>query len=1361
MLSIRVSIALAISALPILTVATPLGARDDSCSTGEIQCCQTTTQASSPAASQLLGLLGVVLQDMNVPVGLNCSPISVIGVGAGNGCSANTVCCEDNSFSNVFSFYVDYSVVEETSGESFQDADDLPHSAQALRQHSYAPNTSFLFLLLRDLALGGVVTFSRNEYTREDDNYLAQYIAKYNPGKEGRLGNKLYQRLCDNSWREHYKQNSKYLDAKIARFIPRYHKNLSPTPPTSSPPPSSVVQYTDEDDKRLIEYLARDDGKGGSFLGEKFWKIMVDQIDTKPWVARHPWSSWRERYKKHRDYFEWAIRCYNGGDGFDEPQPANRPRTEEDYRVRRPSKNVVQTPQPARSAARKATVRDRAQDTVARKEALASAGPVGNRKRARASDTGADDRPAKKARAREEHAVEVEQDGSGPSAQSHAVIGEAVGAEQSEEPAETDRAEAMREDEGVEDDQACADGGEDTKGSEEDGDSSDEESGEEAPVAPPGSDDYQGEIFDASQHGVQEDNAPGEAPVDDGGQSSDSSQETVDQLFAEDADEVEAGPAEQSAMDIDGKTVVGDVVRQQERTENEAADQTLVATSNPALPSTLPHNPPARRHHQRIHDAMELTGTPEPSPTQEAAVRHHSPAPAPRRHAKRIKRAGADADDDYFGTPRPQYGDDGRIVSSPTTEAEARHHHDKPRTRALPRLEQGAFSKAFSDARGRSQISPDGKTRRRSGVAFEDEDEGDDELAGSQDSEGEDGEENEEHASELAQWPPIRRRRSVKGKAPAQAAPMLATPTPARALKRKDRGRMVMTEEVVSVRTVRTVERRASRPMNGTPFPRGALLAAAANQDEDHEDAYAEEAGSSPTPAQRDGDIADAMVEDHQEALDDTLPSLSQHHPFSQAPHPFSQSAEPSPVRPSTSTTSVWQKPAPMSKTDLSRLQRLLLSKGEEIQAQSTKAPTPAQEQRAKGGRLSLADRARLDNLLRVNVQDAFPEPSKQERQPVVANEPAEGEGFFSSPLADKGDRRPVAAEQQGQIVPPVASGSRDILESQSRLRVDKGKGRADADASPTETHHRRYTVGDEGTRDLFYEPAEQHATTGRAKTKRLPRQSLPAPLDIGDNSFLGHPTALSFAFGPPSLSYLRAASIPSTIALSRPVSASPSHSGTSSSSHPLSFSHPRVDALPPEERRMVAELGLQTALQIMARNHGFGTETVERVYAATGGLRRTDEVLRAMREAANERGSAEIMSSPRHQRDDDDDDNDANADEADLEPDNQPGPVEEGHSREEADEIERELTQRRYQAHRPWPQDSMDASFDLGAEMPLAESSRIEPSRSRGASGKERLRIEPLVEEHSASMEYSPPKRTRAGAHVRRVRESLATGQS
>ncbi|KAK1228115.1 hypothetical protein PQX77_008850 [Marasmius sp. AFHP31] len=103
----------AISALATLAAATPLQARGydhgeggkgdgPKCNTGPMQCCNSVTTAKDPAASFLTALLGVVVQDLNVPVGLGCSPITVIG-GSNGGCHAAPVCCEDNSTGGLIS----------------------------------------------------------------------------------------------------------------------------------------------------------------------------------------------------------------------------------------------------------------------------------------------------------------------------------------------------------------------------------------------------------------------------------------------------------------------------------------------------------------------------------------------------------------------------------------------------------------------------------------------------------------------------------------------------------------------------------------------------------------------------------------------------------------------------------------------------------------------------------------------------------------------------------------------------------------------------------------------------------------------------------------------------------------------------------------------------------------------------------------------------------------------------------------------------------------------------------------------------------------------------------------------------------
>ncbi|KAF9061196.1 hydrophobin [Rhodocollybia butyracea] len=81
---------------PATTVTSPAS----ECTTGPIQCCDSVESASSGSALALLALLGVVLNDVDVLVGLTCSGINVAGGGT---CSAQAVCCQDNSFGGLIS----------------------------------------------------------------------------------------------------------------------------------------------------------------------------------------------------------------------------------------------------------------------------------------------------------------------------------------------------------------------------------------------------------------------------------------------------------------------------------------------------------------------------------------------------------------------------------------------------------------------------------------------------------------------------------------------------------------------------------------------------------------------------------------------------------------------------------------------------------------------------------------------------------------------------------------------------------------------------------------------------------------------------------------------------------------------------------------------------------------------------------------------------------------------------------------------------------------------------------------------------------------------------------------------------------
>ncbi|KAF8155772.1 fungal hydrophobin-domain-containing protein [Crassisporium funariophilum] len=73
---------------------------NNQCNTGTISCCNSLQNASSSGITSILGLLGVVVGSVTGQVGVNCSPISVVGVG-GNSCSAQPVCCTGNSFNGI------------------------------------------------------------------------------------------------------------------------------------------------------------------------------------------------------------------------------------------------------------------------------------------------------------------------------------------------------------------------------------------------------------------------------------------------------------------------------------------------------------------------------------------------------------------------------------------------------------------------------------------------------------------------------------------------------------------------------------------------------------------------------------------------------------------------------------------------------------------------------------------------------------------------------------------------------------------------------------------------------------------------------------------------------------------------------------------------------------------------------------------------------------------------------------------------------------------------------------------------------------------------------------------------------------
>ena len=76
----------ALSTLAVATLAAATPMKRSQCNTGEMHCCESVQAAGSNEASTLLGLLNVVVDDVKVLVGMNCSPLTAIGLGGNSWC---------------------------------------------------------------------------------------------------------------------------------------------------------------------------------------------------------------------------------------------------------------------------------------------------------------------------------------------------------------------------------------------------------------------------------------------------------------------------------------------------------------------------------------------------------------------------------------------------------------------------------------------------------------------------------------------------------------------------------------------------------------------------------------------------------------------------------------------------------------------------------------------------------------------------------------------------------------------------------------------------------------------------------------------------------------------------------------------------------------------------------------------------------------------------------------------------------------------------------------------------------------------------------------------------------------------------
>ncbi|KAF4615065.1 hypothetical protein D9613_003477 [Agrocybe pediades] len=76
-------------------------------------------------------------------------------------------------------------------------------------------------------------------------------------------------------------------------------------------PGRSRNDFTESDDDHLIEYIATHNPDPSGRQGNKLYiKLTENAGEEWPWSENHTWQSWRERYKKNQDYFDYQIRKF-------------------------------------------------------------------------------------------------------------------------------------------------------------------------------------------------------------------------------------------------------------------------------------------------------------------------------------------------------------------------------------------------------------------------------------------------------------------------------------------------------------------------------------------------------------------------------------------------------------------------------------------------------------------------------------------------------------------------------------------------------------------------------------------------------------------------------------------------------------------------------------------------------------------------------------------------------------------------------------------------------------------------------------------------------------------------------------------
>ncbi|KAF8877411.1 type 1 hydrophobin [Infundibulicybe gibba] len=85
----------------LLVSATPVPDNNNSCNTDSMYCCNQVHKSESAEYTDLVTEYGLNVKAITGNIGVNCSPITGLGVGGGPSCNQQPVCCSGNNFNGL------------------------------------------------------------------------------------------------------------------------------------------------------------------------------------------------------------------------------------------------------------------------------------------------------------------------------------------------------------------------------------------------------------------------------------------------------------------------------------------------------------------------------------------------------------------------------------------------------------------------------------------------------------------------------------------------------------------------------------------------------------------------------------------------------------------------------------------------------------------------------------------------------------------------------------------------------------------------------------------------------------------------------------------------------------------------------------------------------------------------------------------------------------------------------------------------------------------------------------------------------------------------------------------------------------